>query len=607
MRIQSPAPTIRAPRASLAWLVTFGALALTDCGGHRPGPQIGSLQGPERLDPRNTYGKIPPEWRYSLATQPTANAEHVMVASDAALATQVGVEVLRSGGNAVDAAVATAFALAVAYPEAGNIGGGGFMVVHTADGKDAALDFREMAPRAATHDMYLDSSGEVTKASVIGHRASGVPGSVAGLWEAHHKFGTKPWKDLIQPAITLAERGFIVDERLATSVQNATDRITKFEGSAALLMPNGKPLQTGTTWRNPDLAVTLRRIADRGPAGFYEGETAGLIVAEMKRGGGIITLEDLKAYQPKWRDPVQLTYRGHKVIAMPPASSGGITLGLALNILEGYDLRKIRWHSAQELHLIAEAERRAFADRNAFLGDPDFARVPRDLLVSKQYAQQQRATIDLLHATPSASIRPGLGKTAVEGMQTTHFDVVDTKGNAVAITTTLNDLYGSAVAVTGAGFFLNDEMDDFSAKPGTPNMFGLVQGEANAIAPGKRMLSAMTPTIVLDTLGRPLIVTGARGGPRIISAVLQILINVLDYEMDIGAAVAAPRIHNQHLPDQTLYERDGFNPAMIDSLTAFGHKMVATGGIATAPSLLRVGKFWTGVADPRTGGSAEGF
>ncbi|HEX7119175.1 MAG TPA: gamma-glutamyltransferase [Longimicrobiales bacterium] len=530
-----------------------------------------------------------------------------MVASDAPLATRVGVDVLRAGGNAVDAAVATAFALAVVYPEAGNLGGGGFMVLRRADGETAALDFREKAPLAATRDMFLDETGELTDRSITGHLAAGVPGAVAGLWEAHRRYGSLPWEDVVAPAIRLAEDGFIVDERLASTVAGEADRLRRFPASAALFLPGGEPLRVGTRWRNPELAAVLRRIAEHGPAGFYSGETADLIVAEMRRGGGIITHEDLASYRAVWREPVEFDYRGHHIISMPPPSSGGLTLALIANILEGYDLRALGWNSPEALHLTAEAMRRAFANRNHFLGDPDFVRIPRERFLSEDFAASLRAGIDRDRATPSAEVTPGT-TTAIgaEGDHTTHFSVVDARGNAVALTTTINSLYGSAVTVAGAGFVLNNEMDDFAAKPGEPNQFGLVQGEANAIEPGKRMLSAMTPTIVLSPEGTPLLVTGARGGPRIISATFQVISNVVDHGMDVAAAVAAPRIHHQHLPDVLFYERGGLLPRQIRALEAIGHDVRPRATVATAPAVLRRDGVWTGVPDPRTGGLAAG-
>ncbi len=529
-----------------------------------------------------------------------------MVVSDDSLASEVGLHTLRAGGNAIDAVVATALAMAVTYPEAGNIGGGGFAVVRFADGQDAALDFRETAPGAATRDMYIDAKGDVAPTSLTGHLASGVPGAVAGLHALHQRYGKLKWSDVVQPAISLAENGFAVNARFAGMAHN-DQRLARFEGSAALFLPNGKAIQAGTHWRNPELAATLRRIAERGRDGFYLGQTADLIVAEMKRGGGIITHQDLAGYQAKWREPIRFDYRGHHVISMPPASSGGITLAIMANILEGYDLRASGPATAQTVHLMAEASRRAFADRNHFLGDPDFVRVPASTLISEAYAQRQQKTIALNSATPSTSIRPGLGEIN-EGEHTTHISVVDADGNAVALTTTINELFGSAVTIRGAGFLMNDEMDDFSAKPGAPNLFGLVQGEANAIQPGKRMLSAMTPTIVVAPSGRTLLVTGARGGPRIISAVFQIMSYVIDQQMAIGPAMEAPRIHHQHLPDVLYHEPGALSPEEIAALTAMGHKVQERpGSVGSANSILRVGDAWQGAPDPRSGGVARGY
>ena len=529
-----------------------------------------------------------------------------MVATDAALATKVGVDIMRAGGNAVDAAVAVAFALAVVYPEAGNVGGGGFMVARMADGTVGALDFRETAPAGATPDMYVDSAGNVTDRSLAGHLASGVPGAVAGLWEAHQRFGTLAWRDLVEPAIRLARDGFTADSAFAASVAAARTWLEAWDGSRRLFLPAGSPPAVGSTWSNPDLAAVLERIALRGSAGFYEGETADLIVAEMGRGGGLITHEDLRGYRPAWREPLTFGYRGHTVISMPPSSSGGITLRLIAGLLEGFDVAASGWHAAATLHLTAEAMRRAFADRNAFLGDPDFVEIPARL-GNRAYIDSLRATILTDHASPSASVAPGLG-TVREPDHTTHFSIVDPMGNAVALTTTLNELYGSGVTVAGAGFLLNDEMDDFTAKVGVPNLFGLVQGEANAIAPGKRMLSAMTPTLVLDAGGQPLLVTGARGGPRIITAVFQVLSNVIDYDMDIGAAVHAPRIHHQHLPNVLHFEANGLDSLTVRALAALGHDVQSRDGyVGSAPSILRRNGVWHGVPDPRTRGFAAGF
>ena len=529
-----------------------------------------------------------------------------MVVTDDSLASEVGLRILRSGGNAVDAIVASAFAMAVTYPEAGNIGGGGFIVARLADGREVTLDFREIAPKAATRNMYIDEKGDVAPTSLTGHLASGVPGAVAGLFAMHEKYGSLPWRDVVKPAIELADKCFVAGRRFA-NIAKGDERLAQFPASAALFIPNGQPVEAGATWRNPDLANTLRRIAERGPDGFYKGETADLIVAEMKRGGGIITHEDLASYQPKWREPIRFEYRGHRVIAMAPASSGGITLAIMANILEGYDLRATGPASAATIHLIAEASRRAFADRNHFLGDPDVVKIPTATLLSEEYAAKQRATITAQRATPSLEIRPGMGAVA-EGEHTTHLSVVDKQGNAVALTTTINELFGSAVTIAGAGFLMNDEMDDFSAKPGSPNMFGLVQGEANAIAPGKRMLSAMTPTIVVAPNGQTLLVTGARGGPRIISAVFQIMSYVIDHQFPIDKAMEAPRVHHQHLPDALYHERGALDEGEIAALKAMGHTVQERpGSVGSANSILRSGNAWVGAPDPRSGGTARGY
>jgi gamma-glutamyltranspeptidase / glutathione hydrolase len=537
----------------------------------------------------------------------TVTAPHGVVASDERLASRAGVEIMQEGGNAVDAAVATAFALAVTLPEAGNIGGGGFCVIRLPDGSVVALDFREKAPLAARRDMYLDAKGNVTDQSVNGHLAAGVPGSVAGLYEAHRRFGRLPWADVMHPAILLAREGFTVSEVLANGVREDSARLARFPGSAKLFLPGGHPVAAGSRWSNPDLARSLERIAQLGPAGFYSGETAKLIVHEMQTGGGIISGRDLDRYRAVWRTPVSVTYRGYRIFSMPPPSSGGLTIAQIANILEGFEITRMTWHSPDHIHLLAEAMRRAFADRNYWLGDPDLVEIPQDSLASKAYGATRRASIDIHRATPSAEIRPGTFSVVHESMHTTHFSVVDSEGCMVALTTTLNLGFGSAVVVEGAGFLLNNEMDDFAAKPGTPNSFGLAQGEANAIAPGKRILSSMSPTIVLDSVGEPVLITGASGGPRIITATWQIISNVLDFRMPIDSAVAAPRLHHQHLPDQILVEEGGFSAEILSALKSRGHTVREVHRLAIAPSIARVGKTWRGTADKRTDGAAVGY
>jgi gamma-glutamyltranspeptidase / glutathione hydrolase len=546
---------------------------------------------------------IPAAWRAGRATR-EAVAESAMVVSAAPLATRAGVEVLRSGGNAADAAVAVAFVLEVVYPTAGNIGGGGFIVARMG-GQSAALDFREVAPLAATRDMYLDAAGNVTTRSLVGALAAGVPGSVAGLWEMHHRYGSKPWRELLQPAIDLAEHGFAADSAFIEDLHSDSASLARFPASAALFAPGGKLVPLGASWRDPELAATLRRIAGQGRDGFYSGETAKLIVAEMQRSGGIISLEDLRRYRALWRTPVEFSYRGHRVVSMPPASSGGLTVALIANILSGDDLRAMGWHSPEEIHTIAEAERLAFFRRNTMLGDPAFVTIPLASFLSPDTAAALRATIGR-----SASPDPGSDRGGDKGKHTTHFSIVDAHGNALSMTTTLNEGHGSDLTVTGAGFLLNDEMDDFTTKVGAVNAMGLRQGEANAIEPGKRMLSSMMPTIVLDSTGAPLLVTGASGGAFIITGIAQIMSNVLDFRMTLGQAMAAPRFHAQDYPDAILFENGGISDATLQALTAMGHhpKVLRPGqDLAWAQSILRVDGRWHGVSEPRGNGLALGF
>ncbi len=550
--------------------------------------------------------RFPENWTY-VGGEPVV-ADSGMVVTTDELASHVGLDVLRRGGNAVDAAVAVQFALAVVNPEAGNIGGGGFMVLRTGDGEAAALDFREKAPLAATRDMYLDEEGNVTDRSVVGHLASGVPGSVAGMWAAHERYGTLPWADLVAPAVQLAE-GFEVRERFLGSLSpEMVESLSAFAASAAQFLPrDGQPPLVGDTLRQPDLARTLERIRDQGADGFYLGETADLIVAEMERGGGIITHDDLQAYEPAWRDPITFRYRDHTVLSMPPSSSGGATMAEIANILEVYDLAAHDRFAPETLHLYAEAWRRAYADRNHYLADPDYVDQPLERMTSAEYGRERASTISLDAATPSTDVEPGLGAWD-EGENTTHFSIVDAEGNAVAITTTINSWYGSKVTVTGAGFVLNNEMDDFTSKPGVPNQFGLVQGEANAIAPGKRMLSAMTPTIVLDPAGELRIVTGTPGGSTIITTVFQTISNVVDFGMGVVDAVHAPRIHHQHLPDQIQYERGGLRPNVVAALEALGHTVTERSGVSGDVQMIVIedGRM-TGWSDPRRGGTALGY
>jgi gamma-glutamyltranspeptidase/glutathione hydrolase len=534
-----------------------------------------------------------------------------MVSSTDRVASEIGAELIRRGGNAVDAAVATHFALAVVNPEAGNIGGGGFMIVRTADGTTAALDFRERAPLAATRDMYLAPDGSSTDRSMIGHLAAGVPGSVAGMWAAHQRFGSLRWYDLVQPAVHLAE-GLVVHERLAMSLQEYQPRLLKYATTAKTFLLDGSAPSIGDRLVQRDLAETLRRIANDGQDGFYRGRTAALIEAEMRRGGGIMTIEDLARYRAVWREPMAFQYRDRTVVSMPPPSAGGATLAETLNILEGYDLRRFGYLSADHLHIWTEAVKHAYVDRNAYLGDPDFVAQPTARMISDAYALQRRAEIRMDRTTPSAEVRPGLGSVPVnhstrhEGDHTTHYSIIDAAGNAVSITTTLNSLYGNLITVGGAGFLMNNEMDDFATKPGTPNQFDLVQSEPNAIQPGKRMLSSMTPVILLDRNGKVELVTGTPGGATIVTTMAQIVSNIVDFRMNVANATSAPRLHHQHLPDVLLFERAALRDDVQADLRRRGHTVQERPGYqgdAQSIQVLQNGAL-AGVADPRRGGAA---
>ena len=571
-----------------------------------PGPAVGAVaRGPRaataRADAVVTGRPLIPE-TWSLAGKGVAVAgRQAMVVSGHPLASEVGVAILKQGGNAIDAAVAVGFALAVVLPEAGNIGGGGFIVYRDTSGRVRALDYREMAPGKATRDMYVDSTGNPTEQSLTGHLASGVPGSVAGMYEAWKGRGRLPWAKLLAPAIRLA-REHTLDPARSHAIAEEAGRLARFPASARQFLADGAAPPPGTTFRQPDLARTLQLIADSGPGVFYKGQIADLIVAEMERGHGLITKGDLKRYKAKWRTPVELSYRGYTIYSMPPASSGGVTMGEILNIMEGYDTLP-PFGSAAYLHLEAEAMRRAFVDRNRWLGDPDFVDMPLERLLSKVYAARLRAQILPNRATPT----PPVAASGTEGTQTTHYSIVDADGNAASVTTTLNGGFGSAVTVTGAGFLLNNEMDDFTTAPGKPNMYGLIQGEANAIAPRKRMLSAMTPSIVLDRSGRLFLVVGTPGGPTIINSVYQVIVNVVDHGMALSDAVAAPRIHEQALPDVIVYERGGLTPAAVDGLRGMGYELHERGRIGDIAAIERTAAGWVGVADPRRGGGAAGY
>jgi len=528
-----------------------------------------------------------------------------MVVSNSTLASEAGVEILRRGGNAVDAAVAVGFALAVTHPEAGNIGGGGYMVVRLADGRRAGIDYREVAPLGATRDMFAASGGGTANESLVGYKAAAVPGSVAGLAAAEGEFGALSLREVVAPAIRLAREGFAVDSAFVRSLERAAPLIGQFAGAARFL-PNGAPPKIGTLFIQPELARTLELIAASGPNAFYHGPVADSIIAEERRGRGLITAEDLAGYRVVRRAPIVSTYRGDTLITMPPSSSGGVAIAEALNLLATYDSMP-PFSSAAHARLISDVFQRVFIDRNTRVGDPDFVHVPLALLLDTGYARRLRQTISPTHATPTAALTGEMGMLA-EGAQTTHYSVVDAAGNAVATTTTLNDLYGSGVYVRGAGFFLNDEMDDFTTRPGVPNMFGLVQGPQNAIEPGKRMLSSMSPTIVLDHFGGMLAIVGGRGGSRIITSVAQIIINVIDYHMGLDDAMRAPRLHNQALPDTLRYEPGAISASAADSLRSMGYAIAAGGAAGTCTAIARViGPAYEGVVDPRASGGAAGY
>ena len=548
---------------------------------------------------------FPDTWRFSADDAPVT-AEHAVVVTTDGVASEIGAAVMERGGNAVDAAVAVSLSLAVVNPEAGNIGGGGFMVVRMADGTAVALDYREKAPLAATRDMFLDGERNVTDKSVVGHLAAGVPGSVMGMWEAHRRFGTLPWADLVETAASLAD-SFEVHERFRDNIVSSEPGLRRFEATAATFLPGSRIVELGETFRQPQLAATLRRIRDQGPDGFYAGETADLIVEEMKRGEGLITHRDLREYRAVWREPIEFRYHGHTILSMPPSSSGGATMAEIANILEPHDLGDLPWHSGEMVHLLVEAWKRSYADRNAYLADSDFVDIPLQRMTSKAYAIERGADISE-RATPSTDVGPGLGPPA-ESENTTHFSIVDVDGNTVVVSTTLNSFFGSKVMVTGAGFVLNNEMDDFTAKPGVPNQFGLVQGANNSVGPGKRMLSAMTPTVVLRPDGELFFVTGSPGGATIITTVFQTIVNVVDYGMNVAQAVNAPRVHHQHLPDQVRYEQGGLSPEVVSDLEARGHTMLERGGISGDVQAIMVMPDGTleAAADPRRGGAAAGW
>jgi gamma-glutamyltranspeptidase / glutathione hydrolase len=524
-----------------------------------------------------------------------------MVVAEDVNASKAGQAILAAGGNAVDAAVATAFALAVSRPQAGNIGGGGFAVVRTKKGTVGAIDFRETAPAAATPDMFKDDN-ETTRMSLVGAKAVGTPGSVAGLWAMHKKWGKKPWKDLVAPAIALAKDGYKVDKYLASDIKRRQTGLGLSGEFAARFTPNGKPLEEGATVLNPELAVVLQRIADKGPDGFYKGDTAKTIAKAMKEQGGLITEKDLASYKIATRVPISFTYRNKKIWTMPPPSSGGMVLALTANMLRNQDLSKLGWHSVDHVRWLVEVWRRGYAARNMAFGDPAFVKnMPIKKLTSQAEADRLVKTVGD-KATPSQDV-PKI----IEGTDTTNLVVVDGKGMAVAITTTINTRFGSGMMVDG--ILMNNEMDDFATRPGQPNTFGLVQGAANKVEPGKRMLSSMSPTVVEDDKGELFMVVGAQGGPRIITSVWQTLSNVIDFGMTADAAVSAPRLHHQHLPDDVVFEDEAISQQTEQGLTERGYKVVwlqADRIAASANAIVKTATGWAGSADYRGGGAALG-
>lgn len=532
-------------------------------------------------------------------------AQGVVVSQDAH-ATQVGLKVLADGGNAVDAAVAVALTLAVTHPQAGNLGGGGFMVCRKHTGEVATIDFRERAPKSAKRDMFLREDGSVDQDKVqLGVTAAGVPGSPAGLLHALQKFGTKSLAELAAPAIRLAREGFPVDQHLAASLSGKRKKLARYASTRAIFFRDGATLQQGDVLVQTDLAETLTRFAQGGQRGFYEGETAERLAAHMTRDGGFVTADDLKAYAPSERDPVRTKYRGYDVISMGPPSSGGIAMIQMLNMLSAYDLKSFGFGSSSYIHLLTEVMRRAYADRGRWLGDPDFYEVPVTGLIGPEYAARRGATIDL---DSISDVGPGVPPGAKESDETTHFSIIDKDGSAVSCTTTINSTFGSCCVAEGCGFFLNNEMDDFSAKPGVPNQFGLIGGKANAIEPGKRMLSSMTPTIVCKD-GELKYVVGAPGGGRIITGVMQVLLNLIDHGMPLKRAVEAPRVHHQWLPDYIQWEALALPQDVRRALAAKGHRFRSSPrGIALVfGAELREDGTRVGVADVRSGGAAAAY
>ncbi len=549
-------------------------------------------------EPVNTYQAPARERNATLA-------DSAMVACAHPVAAQIGVDILQQGGNAIDAAIAVHYALAIAFPEAGNLGGGGFAVIRLADGRKYALDFREMAPAAASRTMYQDSAGQVIDSlSWLGHLASGVPGSVAGMAALHDSLGSLPMAQLLQPAIDLAANGITLTSKAASHLNDKRERILRKSTRPNAYAPV-EPFGAGDTLRLPDLARVITTIRDSGTAGFYQGWVADSIVAEMERGRGLITHQDLENYQAKWRTPVEGDYQDLHIISMPPPSSGGVALLQLLEMVEQQGMGQSGWHSTFATHLMVEAERRVYADRSKHLGDADYYDVPLDTLLDSAYLARRMGSFDSIFATPSIEVQAG--QIAYESEETTHLSIVDAEGNAVSLTTTLNGWFGSCVVPGGTGFFMNNEMDDFSAKPGVPNAFGLIGGEANAIEPGKRMLSSMTPTIV-ERDSSLWMVVGTPGGSTIITSVFQNILNVYHFDFNMQGSVEAPRFHHQWLPDTVIFEEDAFAPAVMDSLRNMGHAFKRRGAIGRVDAILvRLDGRLEGGADPRGDDAAKGY
>jgi gamma-glutamyltranspeptidase/glutathione hydrolase len=571
--------------AALALLPLCGALAFMPASAQTPATSAAPSAPMVKYD--LTYDIISPVY-----------ARNGMVATEQELATKVGVDILKKGGNAVDAGVAVGFALAVVLPNAGNIGGGGFMMIHDAKtGKNVALDFREMAPQRATRNMYLDDKGNVAPGrSLYTHLAVGVPGTVAGLSHALSKYGTMKLSQVMQPAIELAEKGYPVSPSLALILAAEREHLGQWESSKAIFFKDGRPLQTGEMLVQKDLAKSMRLIARQGPKAFYDGAIAKKIVAEMDRHGGLISADDLRNYKVVERVPVTGNYRGYEVMSMPPPSSGGVHIIQMMNILERYPLKQYGADSAQTIHLLAEAMKLAYADRSEYLGDPDFTKVPVKGLTSRAYADELAKKINPDRATPSSEIKPGQPQ-PYESDQTTHFSVADKDGNLVATTYTLNLNFGSGIVATGTGITLNNEMDDFSAKPGVPNAFGLVGGDANAVGPYKRPLSSMSPTFVLKD-GKPFLVTGSPGGSRIITTTMQTILNVIDHDMNVAEATITPRIHHQWAPDQLRVEK-GLSADTIKILQDKGQKVSVQPAMGRTQTIQIKQDGFYGFSDPR--------